>query len=91
MGSGNEEWQKKERQIRGRLQKLAGVMDGVVDCFLSVPRGTFHGFYIEFKKPKGTTSYEQEQFMGFAMAQGYKCEIHTDALEAWASVVEYLK
>lgn len=90
MGSGNSEWQKKERAIRGRLQKLAGVEDGVVDYFVSVPRGIWHGFYIEFKKPGGVASPEQELFMGFATAQGYKCEVHTNAIEAWASLLRYL-
>lgn len=101
MGGGNAEWQKKERSIRGRLQKLAGVEDGVVDWFLSVPMvkssGPFgpaawwHGCYIEFKAPKGRTSPEQDAFIGYATARGYRCEIHTDATQAWQAVVEYLK
>lgn len=104
MGGGNAEWQKKERAIRGRLQKLAGVEDGVVDWFLSVPMRTrrpsygtvttpdwWHGFYIEFKAPKGRTSPEQDAFIGFATARGYRCEIHIDATQAWQAVVNYLK
>ena len=84
MGSGNAEWQKKERAIRGRLQKLAGVEDGVVDYFISVPRGIWHGYYIEFKRPGGEPTPEQEMFMGFATSQGYKCDVHSNAIEAWA-------
>jgi hypothetical protein len=91
MGGGNAEWQKNERNIRGRLQKLAGVEDGVVDYFISVPSGQWHGMYIEFKGPKGTTSEAQDRFIGFATARGYKCEVHTDADVAWKSLLKYLK
>ncbi len=91
MGGGNAQWQKDERAIRGRLQKLAGVEDGVVDYFISVPSGQWHGMYIEFKSPIGTTSEAQDRFIGFATARGYRCEVHTDALEAWAALLNYLR
>lgn len=93
MGSGNAEWQKKERAIRGRLQKLAGVEDGVCDFFLSVPNARWHGFYIEFKKPGETVEEggSQDRFIGYATARGYRCEVHTDADKAWAAVINYLQ
>ena len=90
MGGGSADWQKKERGIRGKLQKLAGVEDGVLDWLLFVPSGRWHGLLIEFKKPGGATSEAQERFIGFATARGYRCEVHTDAGEAWKSVLEYL-
>lgn len=98
MGGGSADWQVKERQIRGRLQKLAGVESGVCDWFLSVPspRETiphtvwWHGLYIEFKAPNGTLADDQEAFAGSATARGYRCEVHTSATEAWKSLLNYL-
>lgn len=92
MGGGNAEWQKTDRAIRGRLAKLGGVESGVCDWFLSVPSGRCHGFYIEFKKPGAVVEpgSEQEQFIGYATARGYRCEVHTDAGEAWAALLNYL-
>lgn len=90
MGGGNAEWQKKERAIRGRLAKLAGVEDGVCDWILLVPRGQWHGYLIEFKKPGGTTSEAQDLFIGFATARGYRCEVHDVADEAWMGLLNYL-
>lgn len=90
MGGGSAEWQKTERAIRGKLQKIAGVEPGVVDWFLSVPSGKWHGFYVEFKKPDGVLSEDQERFIGFATARGYRCEVHTSATEAWAALLEYV-
>lgn len=90
MGGGNAEWQKKERAIRGRLAKLAGVEDGVSDWLLLVPSGKWHGLLIEFKKPGGVPSVAQDLFMGFASARGYRCEVHDDVDVAWAGLLAYL-
>lgn len=89
-GSGNAEWQKKERSIRGRLAQLAGVEPGVCDWLLLVPSGRWFGMAIEFKKPGGTTSEAQDRFIGFATARGYRCEVHSDANVAWNSLLQYL-
>lgn len=89
-GGGNAEWQKKERQIRGRLTSLSGVEPGVCDWLLLVPAGSWHGMAIEFKKPGATTSEAQDRFIGFATARGYRCEVHTDARAALEAVVGYL-
>lgn len=101
MGGGNAEWQKKERAIRGRLQKLSGQKNGVCDFFISVPKMRpesyggnvkwWHGFYIEFKKPGEYYSDDQKIFVAAALACDYRCEIHTDPNEAWRAVEKYLK
>lgn len=90
MGGGNAEWQKKERAIRGRLAKLAGVEDGVCDWILLVPSGGWHGLLIEFKKRGGTTSEAQDLFIGFATARGFRCRVYDDANEAWHGLINYL-
>lgn len=90
MGGGNSQWQKDERAIRGRLQKLAGVESGVLDWMLLVPSGKWHGLIFEFKKPGGQTSEAQDIFIGFAMSRGYFCDVHCDPQEAWDGLTKYL-
>lgn len=61
---------KKGRMIRAKMLKSSGMVSGVVDCFLAVPRATCSpsetsvvialasvksGLYIEFKKPSQRT------------------------------------
>lgn len=100
-GGGNAEWQRKERQIRGRLADLSGVESGVCDWLLLVPvmrqesyGGNvkwWHGLLLEFKRPGGVLSDEQEAFIGYATARGYRVEVHTDDAKAWAGLLEYLR
>lgn len=55
--------------------KLEGVKPGVFDAFLSVPRATYAGLWIEFKTAKGRLSQEQKQFKERMENNGYKCEV----------------
>jgi len=58
--------------------KAEGVKSGVSDICLPVARSTFHGLYIEMKKPGGKESPQQIEFGKFLTAQGYlyKCCDH---------------
>jgi len=38
-------------KVRGGMAKAEGVRKGIADTFLPVPRGNWHGLYIEMKKP----------------------------------------
>jgi hypothetical protein len=46
---------------RGAIAKAMGLTAGVPDTFLALPRGKYHGFYIEFKKPGEKLSDEQAE------------------------------
>lgn len=53
---------------------LEGVKKGVPDIFLPVPRGKFHGFFIEMKRqgaPKSTIKPEQHAWAVYLRGQGY--------------------
>lgn len=59
---------------QGADLKAEGVKGGVADVCLPVPRGGFHGLYIEMKKLKGVpsdVSPEQIDFGRFVTGQGY--------------------
>ena len=52
--------------------KLQGVRRGIPDLFLAVPRGHFHGLYIEMKRPNGgTLSSDQKEFLEGAKTRMY--------------------
>lgn len=52
--------------------KQAGVRSGVCDLFLAVPKGPFHGLFVELKRPVGgTTSENQKAFIDFVRTKGY--------------------
>ena len=50
--------------------KAEGVLSGVPDTFLAVPRKGFHGLYIEFKTKTGLTDNQKEVIKALE-AQGY--------------------
>jgi hypothetical protein len=51
--------------------KATGTKAGTADIFLSVPRGGYHGLYIELKKVGGRASKEQAAFLMEAKAEGF--------------------
>lgn len=52
-------------------RKRMGVKKGVPDLCLPVPRGKYHGLYIELKTPTGRVSPEQRWWLGNLNADGY--------------------
>jgi hypothetical protein len=50
-----------------------GLKKGVPDLCLPVPRGKWHGLYIEMKAAGGKPTVEQNQWLCKLRAQGYRC------------------
>jgi hypothetical protein len=71
--------------------KAEGVKPGIPDLFLPVPRGGFHGFYIELKKGRGTVSPEQWSVMMELHAHGYFVRIFNDSARAISTIRDYLE
>ncbi|QRN55916.1 VRR-NUC domain-containing protein [Dyella caseinilytica] len=71
--------------------KAMGVKSGVPDLELPVPRGGFHGLYIEMKRTEGgRLSKEQREWRDHLTASGYEwamCEGHVEAI---AVISDYL-
>ena len=69
--------------VEAKHLKQQGVKNGVPDLCLPVPRGRYHGLYIEMKKENGTTSPDQEWWgeklrqLGYAwtVCKGYEAAI----------------
>lgn len=78
---------RKDAMIRGARMKATGTRAGVADTFLPVPRGEWHGLYIELKKPGGRLSAEQEEFGEWVKAQGYGWVM----CDGWRACVDILR
>lgn len=73
-----------------RMQK-EGVKAGVPDIFLPVPRGEYHGMWIEMKRIKGgRVSEEQQKWHDALRAQGYAVNVCKGWQEAADCLEEYL-
>ena len=65
--------------------KAEGVRPGVPDIVLPVPRGGFHGLFIEMKSDKGRASHDQLKYISTLNRNGYYamvCRGFDEAVEA---------
>ena len=61
---------KRDRVTAAKL-KAEGVKAGVPDIVLPVPRGSYHGLWIELKVDNGKPSKEQREWLDYLNASGY--------------------
>ena len=82
-----------KRDIRtAAMLKAEGVKPGVPDLCLPVPRGGFHGLYIELKRRKGgTVSKEQQAWIDALKEQHYWCAVCHGWECARDVILEYLE
>jgi hypothetical protein len=71
--------------------KAEGVLPGIPDLFLPVPRGGYHGLYIELKNGRGHVSREQWRVMAELHAHGYLVRILNDLPMAIILIRRYLE
>lgn len=72
------------------ILKRQGVKAGVPDLCLPVPRGGYHGLFIELKTKTGRLSDNQERWLKALTIEGYKaivCYGHEEATEALANYI----
>lgn len=78
--------------IEARHLKEQGVKAGVPDMFLPVPRGGYHGLFIELKRSKGgVVSEDQRAWLDRLRLQGYRAEVARGWDAAREIIEEYLK
>ena len=68
-----------------------GYRKGTPDVMIFEPRASWHGFFIEFKDPKGTLSEAQREFLDAARSRGYLISVCYDVKTAIKCVEEYLQ
>lgn len=85
----------------GRNFKLMGTKAGFPDLFLFIPKGGYHGLFVELKTPKGKTkngktrqagqvSDLQQTMINRLNTQGYKAVVCYGYDEAVQAIKEYL-
>jgi len=75
---------------KGNRDRLQGKRSGVPDICLPVPRGTFHGLYIEMKSPTGKISENQKKYAIFLKSQGYFVALCNSPECATDTIKDYL-
>lgn len=76
--------------VEGQKLRAEGVKDGVPDVCLPVPRGPFHGLYIEMKTRRGTTSPAQRRWLAALERHGYRTAVCHGWEAAREVIVDYL-
>lgn len=76
------------KSVAGKL-KAEGVKAGVPDLFLPVPRGPYHGLFIEMKYGKNKATEKQLGWLSYLGACGYKCAVCTGQDEAIKELKDY--
>lgn len=71
--------------------KAEGVKAGVPDLFLPVPKGGYHGLYVELKAKGGAVSDSQRTMLGALSRQGYACIVAYGWDEAWFEIERYMR
>lgn len=70
--------------------KQMGVMAGVPDLHLPVPKGVYSGLYIEMKYGSGRLEKSQREFLNEAMKYGNYCAVCYGAEEAINIIEQYI-
>ncbi len=69
--------------------KVSGMLSGVPDLFLPLPKNGHHGLYIEMKSEKGRLTENQQWFLSNAESLGYKTAVCYSAKEAIDAIEAY--
>ena len=80
----------KRNIVTARRLKAEGVKAGVPDLFLPVPRGGYHGLFVEMKAGKNKTTEKQDVWITDLRQQGYKVVVCYGCEEAMTEIKEYL-
>jgi hypothetical protein len=76
-------------KVTAAILKAEGVMAGVSDLFLSVPKNGFGGMWIEMKAPGGRLSDIQQQFISEHKGV-YECAVCYNVEQFISAVNNYL-
>lgn len=71
------------------IAKAQGMLSGVPDLFLPVPRGKYHGLYIEMKHGDNTLTENQKKFLQNAANVGFAVSVCYSAQEAIKRIEDY--
>lgn len=70
--------------------KLQGVKAGVPDICLPLPKGGYHGLYIEMKVGNNKPSEKQREYINYLASVGYAVDVCWDFEDAKACIEHYI-
>lgn len=73
-----------------RKMKEEGLKSGVWDIFVPVPRGEYHGMYLEMKFAKNKLTKEQKDFGQAMQDQGFHCRVAYGWEQAYDFICQYM-
>ena len=76
-------------KIQAGKAKASGMLSGVPDLFLPVPRGSFCGLYIEMKSATGRIMPSQSRYLSAVSDFGYSAVVCYSANEAIKTIENY--
>ena len=79
---------KRTKAAQGKA-KASGMLSGVPDLFLPVPRGSFCGLYIEMKSATGRIMPSQSRYLSAVSDFGYSAVVCYSANEAIKTIENY--
>lgn len=77
--------------IEAKNLKRQGVKAGVSDICLPLPKGNYHGLFIEMKVGRNKPSDKQKEFLAHVNSVGYKGTVCYGFEEAQKVILDYLK
>lgn len=75
--------------IQASIAKAQGMLSGVPDLFLPVPKNGYHGLFIEMKYGSNKVTENQEKFLQNAANVGYAVSVCYSANEAIKRIEDY--
>jgi hypothetical protein len=79
-----------DNAIKGAIRRSEGIIKGVSDLILLIPRGCYHGLMIEMKWGDNTQSKHQKEWQALVESQGYRYEVIYTEDDFVALLAEYL-
>lgn len=76
--------------VTGARLKQEGVKRGVPDIVIPLPKGIYHGLFIEMKAGKNKMSDFQKEYFSYLEGVGYKCCCCYSSDEAVSEVISYI-
>lgn len=73
------------------IMKSEGMRSGVPDLFLAIPKGEYHGMFIEMKRVDGgRVSEAQREYLNLLSIVGYKCVVCHGFDAACSAIKDYI-
>lgn len=76
--------------IKGAMRKSMGVVAGVADLLLLLPKGRWHGLCIEMKTEDGYQRDDQKSWQALVESYGFRYEVIRNKLDFQSLLDEYL-